>query len=348
MSISKDMLGLVAAVAGGIYALVKFDKISAGNKCCKGKKGGKKGSKPKRWLVYGGKSGWIGQELVRMLRADNEDVHVAEARIDNREQCARELDAIKPTHILNAAGVTGRPNVDWCESHKQETLRTNVIGTMSLIDLAYQRKIHITNFATGCIYEYDDAHKMHSGVGFKEEDLPNFDDSWYSYTKGLVEQFYCAYDNVLNLRLRMPISDDLCHRSFVTKICKYERVVNIPNSMTILSDLLPVAVDMADRNVTGIFNFTNPGVISHNQVLDLYTKYIDPTFTYKNFTLEEQAKILAAGRSNNELDATKLINANPDATIPHILDGMDACFRRMAVNLQKDGGKLPVGRPGNN
>ena len=25
---------------------------------------------------------------------------------------------VKPTHILNAAGVTGRPNVDWCESHK--------------------------------------------------------------------------------------------------------------------------------------------------------------------------------------------------------------------------------------
>ena len=25
---------------------------------------------------------------------------------------------VKPTHILNAAGITGRPNVDWCEDHK--------------------------------------------------------------------------------------------------------------------------------------------------------------------------------------------------------------------------------------
>jgi hypothetical protein len=25
---------------------------------------------------------------------------------------------VKPTHVLNAAGVTGRPNVDWCEDHK--------------------------------------------------------------------------------------------------------------------------------------------------------------------------------------------------------------------------------------
>jgi len=25
---------------------------------------------------------------------------------------------VKPTHVLNAAGLTGRPNVDWCETHK--------------------------------------------------------------------------------------------------------------------------------------------------------------------------------------------------------------------------------------
>lgn len=31
------------------------------------------------------------------------------------------------------------------------------------------------------------------------------------------------------LRVRMPISDDLVARNFVTKITKYEKVVNIPN-----------------------------------------------------------------------------------------------------------------------
>lgn len=25
---------------------------------------------------------------------------------------------VKPTHVLNAAGLTGRPNVDWCETHR--------------------------------------------------------------------------------------------------------------------------------------------------------------------------------------------------------------------------------------
>jgi hypothetical protein len=32
--------------------------------------------------------------------------------------CSPCLPQVKPTHVLNAAGLTGRPNVDWCETHK--------------------------------------------------------------------------------------------------------------------------------------------------------------------------------------------------------------------------------------
>lgn len=51
----------------------------------------------------------------------------------------------------------------------------------------------------------------------------------------------------------------------------------------------------------GVFNFCNPGAISHNEILDLYKQYIDPTFEYTNFTVEEHDKILVAKRSNNTL-----------------------------------------------
>ena len=51
----------------------------------------------------------------------------------------------------------------------------------------------------------------------------------------------------------------------------------------------------------GVFNFCNPGAISHNEILDLYKQVIDPTFEYSNFTIEEQNKILVAKRSNNTL-----------------------------------------------
>jgi UDP-glucose 4,6-dehydratase len=111
----------------------------------------------------------------------------------------------------------------------------------------------------------------------------------------------------------MPISSDLSNpRNFITKISRYNKVVNIPNSMTILEELLPISIEMAKRNLRGIWNFTNPGVVSHNEILDMYKNYIDPNFTWVNFNLEEQAKVIVAPRSNNEMDASKLKNEFPE------------------------------------
>ena len=271
------------------------------------------------------------------------EVKAAESRMQNRESVAKELDEYKPTHVLNAAGITGRPNIDWCETNKPETIRTNVIGTLNLADLCLERNIHCTVYATGCIFVYDEEHPLGSGIGFTEESVPNFDGSFYSETKGYMEPMLKNYSNCLILRVRMPISDDLIHRSFVTKIVKYEHVVNIPNSMTILTEMLPASMAMAKKGLTGVYNFTNPGVISHNQVLDLYTKYIDPTYTYKNFTIEQQSKVIAAPRSNNELDTTKLLRDMPEGiVINDIVTAYELCFQRMKVNLEKQyGGPCP-------
>ena len=76
-------------------------------------------------------------------------------------------------------------------------------------------------------------------------------------------------------------------------------------------------------------------MISHNQILALYKKYIDPEFTWTNFSLEEQAKILAAGRSNNELDSSKLVEACKQfgIVIPPIQESIIGVFERMQKNL---------------
>jgi 3,5-epimerase/4-reductase len=270
--------------------------------------------------------------------AANVKVFNSQVRVENRESVAKELDEIQPSHVLMAAGITGRPNIDWCEDNKPETIRTNVIGTLNVADLSMMRGIHCTVYATGCIFKYDDAHPLGSGIGFTEEDSPNFDGSFYSQTKGYMEPMLKCYPNCLVLRVRMPVSDDLIHRNFVTKIVKYERVVNIPNSMTILHEMLPASLAMAMKGLTGVYNFTNPGVISHNEVLDLYTKYIDPTYTYTNFTEEEQNQVIKAPRSNNELDTTKLMRDMPEGVeINEIKVAYEKCFQRMQVNLTKMG-----------
>ena len=268
--------------------------------------------KGERFLIFG-RTGWLGGILGSLCIEKGLTFLYADCRLEQREAVEREMDRFRPTHVLNAAGVTGRPNVDWCEDHRVETLRTNVIGTLTLADVCCIRGVHVTNFATGCIFQYDEEHPipepgmLYSGKAFTEEDSANFHGSFYSHTKGLCEDLIKAYGNVLTLRVRMPIGEDLdWPRNFVYKIARYAKVVNIPNSMTALPELMPFALELARRERTGIFNFTNPGVISHNEVLDLYKEYCDPDFTYENFTLEEQDKILKCGRSNNELDSSKL------------------------------------------
>eukprot|EP01094_Clydonella_sp_ATCC50884_P023535 TRINITY_DN5674_c0_g1_i4.p1 TRINITY_DN5674_c0_g1~~TRINITY_DN5674_c0_g1_i4.p1 ORF type:complete len:145 (-),score=9.06 TRINITY_DN5674_c0_g1_i4:46-480(-) len=97
------------------------------------------GAAPTTWLVYGGTSGWIGQKMVQLVRARPQCRAVcASARIECREQVEAELDRIKPDYVINAAGLTGRPNVDWCEDHKEDTI---LYATMRMLLLARTKLI---------------------------------------------------------------------------------------------------------------------------------------------------------------------------------------------------------------
>ncbi len=94
--------------------------------------------------------------------------------------------------------------------------------------------------------------------------------------------------------------------------------------MSVLDELLPYVIKMSEMNLTGTINLTNPGLITHNEVLSMYKQYIDPTFTWKNFSQEEQRKILDADRSNNFLDTTKLERLFPN--IKHIKESVKQVF----------------------
>ena len=107
---------------------------------------------------------------------------------------------------------------------------------------------------------------------------------------------------VLALRL---LSNKVVYTNQGCPFCLFQ-VVNIPNSMTVLPELLPYSIEMAQRKLTGIMNYTNPGTVSHNEILEMYKSYIDPDFTWSNFSLEEQAKVIKAERSNNLLDTMRV------------------------------------------
>ena len=76
--------------------------------------------------------------------------------------------------------------------------------------------------------------------------------------------------------------------------------------MTVLPELLPYMIDMCDKKITGTINLTNPGLISHNEILEMYKQIVDSDFTWENFDIDEQRKILESERSNNYLDTGRL------------------------------------------
>ena len=138
-----------------------------------------------KFLIYG-QSGWIGGLLGKICEKQGILFEYGKGRLEDRASLLADIQSVKPTHVFNAAGVTGRPNVDWCESHRPETIRVNVAGTLTLADVCREHGLLMMNFATGCIFEYDIDHPEGSGKGFKEEDKPNFAGSFYSKTKAMV------------------------------------------------------------------------------------------------------------------------------------------------------------------
>lgn len=145
-----------------------------------------------KFLIYG-RTGWIGGLLGKICVKQGIPYEYGKGRLEHRSQLLADVKNVKTTHVLNAAGVTGRPNVDWCEFHKPKTIRTNVVGTLNLADICRESGILMLNFATGCIFEYDPEHPEGSGIGFKEEDKPNFTGSFYSKTKAMVGYMLCLF-----------------------------------------------------------------------------------------------------------------------------------------------------------
>ena len=289
-------------------------------------------------LVYG-HAGWIGTMMCNILKKNNVEFICSKCRTNEKENVETELVEISPTHVMSFIGRTHGitedgikyTTIDFLEQKGKifENVRDNLFSPVVLAVLCKKHNIHFTYLGTGCIFKYDDNHKFGDELtGFGEEEKPNFFGSSYSIVKGFTDELmHLLEENTLNLRIRMPITDKLEPRNFISKITSYEYICSIPNAMTVLDELLPIALDMCKKNITGTINLTNPGLISHNEILQMYKSIVDPSFTWKNFSQEEQAKILDADRSNNCLDTSKLLRLYPN--VLHIKKSIKNTLIRM-------------------
>ncbi|OEL23478.1 Trifunctional UDP-glucose 4,6-dehydratase/UDP-4-keto-6-deoxy-D-glucose 3,5-epimerase/UDP-4-keto-L-rhamnose-reductase RHM1 [Dichanthelium oligosanthes] len=66
-----------------------------------------------KFLIYG-RTGWIGGLLGKICEKQGIPFEYGKSRLQERSSLILDIQTVKPTHVFNAAGVTGRPNVDWC------------------------------------------------------------------------------------------------------------------------------------------------------------------------------------------------------------------------------------------
>lgn len=282
-------------------------------------------------LVFGSK-GWIGGQFTPILDIQGIEYKEAASRVDDINSLEKEIKEYNPTHVISFIGrthgyINGKyiPTIDYLEQDRlSENVRDNLFSPLQLAILSQKYNFHYTYIGTGCIFEYDAEHDTEKG--FTEDSLPNFFGSSYSIVKGYTDRLLKLFEeSTLNLRIRMPINSEKCSRNFVSKITNYDKVCSIANSMTVLPELLPYIVKMMEMNLKGTLNLTNPGVISHNEILAMYKEIVDPNFTWKNFTIEEQNKILASKRSNNFLETHRLQELFPE--IKNIKDSVRECLK---------------------
>ncbi|MEK7619044.1 MAG: sugar nucleotide-binding protein [Patescibacteria group bacterium] len=249
-------------------------------------------------LIFG--AGWLGTQFGGHLSSEVSRVDIAD-----RSAVEAELERVKPTHILNTAGKTGRPNIDWCEDHKLETVSSNITGPLVLLRACLDRGIHLTHLSSGCIFDG----AAPGPNGFTEEDSPN-PVSFYSWTKAEADEILKRFPALI-LRLRMPIDTEPNQRNLITKLAGYSHVIDAINSVTVVADLLTGTAQLMMKGATGIFNMTNPDPVRHLDIMRWYTEIVDPSHAYTIIPAEnlQSAGLTKTGRSNCVLDTSKLQSA---------------------------------------
>ena len=219
------------------------------------------------------------------------------------------LKSKNPRFVVNAAGYTGKPNVDACELAKAECLSGNAVLPGIIREVCEDLKIPWGHISSGCIY----SGRRTDGVGWKEEDEPNFSFrspqcSFYSGSKALGEEVLEGAENCYIWRLRIPFNEDKNPRNYLQKLLNYDSLLEAENSVSHLEEFVQKCVECLEKEVEpGIYNMTNPGSVFTRQVTQWLREEGVTDKQFQFFEDEEQFMTKAAKtpRSNCVLDTTK-------------------------------------------
>ena len=263
-----------------------------------------------------GGSGYVGEAFQHTMKRQGityKNIKRSDLDYTDTATLIEALKADQPDFLINAAGYTGKPNVDACELDKANCLFGNAILPGRIADACEAVGISWGHVSSGCIYTGERA----DGAGFTEEDAPNFtfrqnNCSFYSGSKALGEEIISSRDNCYIWRLRILFNEVASPRNYLSKLMNYDSLLEAKNSISQLDEFVSACLDSWLKRVPyGIYNVTNPGAITTREVVELILASGVRTKDYKFFEDESQFMQIAAKtpRSNCVMDSSKLARA---------------------------------------
>jgi UDP-glucose 4,6-dehydratase len=289
-----------------------------------------------------GASGYIGEAFARELqRRKSKFIPLSRKQVDYSrfDVLLKYLRAKKPSFVVNAAGYTGKPNVDACELDKAGTLAGNTLFPQTVAHACLAAKIPWGHISSGCIFsgakisedgkvrvEKDMTQpKLHALAekkspaihGFTETDTPNFSFrngpcSFYSGTKALGEEALANIGQSYVWRLRIPFDEFDNKRNYLSKVQRYAKVYENVNSISHRADFVKACLDTWElRAPFGTYNVTNPGYVTTRHVVEQIEKFLKPPRKFEFWKNDEEFYRQAAKtpRSNCVMDVSKLLAA---------------------------------------
>jgi dTDP-4-dehydrorhamnose reductase len=260
-----------------------------------------------------GGSGYVGHAYQALLTRKGipfKNLRRAELDYTNRDTLRAALLRDKPEFLINAAGYTGKPNVDACELHKQECLFGNAVLPGIVAEACADAGVPWGHVSSGCIF----SGARPDGSGFTETDTPNFTFrtnhcSFYSGTKALGEEVLADKPSVYVWRLRIPFDNVDNPRNYLTKLLRYQRLLEATNSISELHEFCASTFACWEKRVPfGTYNVTNPGHVTTHEVVELIKKSGVSNKDFVFFNNEDEFMQVAAKtpRSNCVMDSRKL------------------------------------------
>ncbi len=278
-----------------------------------------------------------------------------EADYTRFEVMVRLLREHRPEFVVSAAGYTGKPNVDACETAQADTLKGNVIFPQMLAQACQAEGVPWGHVSSGCIYagakflrggewvvDKDlmseaarEALEGHADQvrGFTEEDEPNFSFrqppcSFYSGSKALGEEAMNAVGGGYLWRLRIPFDEKQTGKNYLSKLLAYPKLYQNYNSISHRGDFVRACLDLWEKRAEpGTYNITNPGYVSTREVAGMIRDILKPGREFEFWENDEEFYRVAAKtpRSNCILDGTKLAKAG--VQVRDVREALEASLR---------------------